>query len=68
MSDGKCTDCGRYMSLAGGASSARMFDFVAMEPRYDHFRCVRCTEHLGAVCSNARPHDGNMSPYQSVHE
>ena len=64
---GRCTDCGRFMVLAGGASSARMYDFVAMEPSHDHFRCAECTKRLGPVCSNARPYNGDMRPYQSIH-
>lgn len=64
---GRCDDCGRFMSLSGGASSARMYDFVAMEPSYDHARCRKCTETIGPVQSNARPANGDMSPYQSMH-
>ena len=69
MSDanGKCDDCGRFANYSGGASSARMFDFVAMEPSYDHLRCAACTEKLGPIHSNARPANGDMSPYESTH-
>lgn len=69
MSDatGKCDDCGRFMKLADGASSARQYDFVAMECVYDHYRCAKCTKELGPVFSNARPSNGDMSPFQSIH-
>ena len=63
----KCNDCGRFMVLDGGASSARMYDFVAMEATHDHFRCASCTVKLGPAHSNARPHDGDMRPFESVH-
>ncbi len=62
----RCDDCGRYSGLHSGASSAMMFDFVAMEPSYDHLRCAACTVKLGPVRSNARPADGNMTPYETV--
>lgn len=65
--DWHCHDCGRFMALIGGASSARMFDFAAMEASHDHFRCRVCTAKLGPVHSNARPSDGDMRPYESVH-
>lgn len=63
----KCDDCQRFMSLSGGASSARMYDMAAMEASHDHARCVRCTSRMGPVQSNARPADGDMRPYQSTH-
>jgi hypothetical protein len=63
MSDcnGKCDDCGRFMS---DGTWADIYDFVAMECAYCHFRCPRCTEALGPAQSNARPYNGNMRPYQ----
>jgi hypothetical protein len=66
--DGKCNDCGRFMTLSGGASTACMYDFVAMELSHKHYRCARCTAKLGPIDSNARPADGDMSPYQSIHQ
>lgn len=62
-----CSDCGKFMSLSNGASSAMQFDFVAMEPSYDHMRRRNCTALMGPVQSNARPHNGDMSPYQEIH-
>jgi hypothetical protein len=62
----RCNDCGRFATLANGASSAMQFDFVAMEPSYDHLRCASCTAKLGPVRSNARPSNGDMTPYQTV--
>lgn len=66
MSDanGKCDDCGRFMKFDERATWANKYDFVAMECIYEHFRCGRCTELLGPVLSNARPYNGDMSPYQ----
>lgn len=63
----KCDDCGRFMQLSGGASSAMIFDFANMQPDYDHTRCSKCTSRLGPVRSNARPSGGDMTPYQSLH-
>ena len=61
----RCDDCGRFAALSNGASSAMMFDFVAMEPSYDHLRCASCTSKLGPVRSNARPSNGDMTPYET---
>lgn len=61
----KCDDCGKFMAWKPGASSATIYDFVAMEPSHDHFRCVPCGERLGPVYSNARPYNGDLSPFQS---
>jgi len=58
----KCDDCGRFMSSVG--SSAAIYDFASCGLDHEHFRCVPCTEKIGPVQSNARPHDGDMSPYQ----
>lgn len=62
----KCDDCGRYSGLHSGASSAEIFDFVAMCLSHQHLRCARCTKKLGPVRSNARPANGDMSPYETV--
>jgi len=59
----RCDDCGKFTS-GEGATFASMFDFVAMCPDYDHCRCGACTERLGPVKSNARPHSGDTSPYE----
>jgi hypothetical protein len=64
----RCDDCGRFASLSGGASSAMMFDFVAMCPDYERLRCADCTERLGPVHSNARPSNGDMSPYETIYD
>lgn len=63
----KCHDCGRFMGMAGGASTAAMYDMIGMQLDYEHFRCAECTKKLGPVQTNARPSDGDLSPYQSVH-
>jgi len=60
----KCDDCGRFMSCTPEASWAVKYDFVAMEPKYEHWRCKRCTSELGEVASNARPHNGDMRGHQ----
>ena len=62
----RCDDCGRYSGLHSGASSAMIFDFVAMEPSHEHLRCAACTKKLGPVHSNARPANGDMKPYETV--
>lgn len=62
----RCDDCGKFANLTNGASSAMMFDFVAMEPSYDHLRCASCTVKLGPVHSNARPSNGDMTPYETA--
>jgi len=62
--NGKCDDCGRFMRFDARASWAHKYDFVAMECVYEHYRCARCTEELGPVHSNARPYNGDMSPYE----
>ncbi len=63
----QCHRCGRFCRLGGGASSATMYDMVAMECTGEAVRCAKCTAEIGSVQSNARPSDGDMSPYQSVH-
>jgi hypothetical protein len=63
----KCDDCGQFATSEPGSSGARMYDFAAMEPDYDHFRCKRCTERLGPVHSNARPASGDMRGYEQVY-
>lgn len=62
----KCDDCGRFMTTAGG-SSADIYDF-GPSPGLDHehYRCNKCTERLGPAESNARPSNGDMSPYQRM--
>lgn len=63
----KCDDCGKFATIVGGASTAAMYDMVGMQLDHEHFRCASCTRELGPVQSNARPSDGDMTPYQSVH-
>lgn len=67
LSNPRCDDCGRFASLSNGASSAMIFDFASMCPDYDHVRCASCTARLGPVHSNARPSNGDMTPYETVH-
>src|ERR1700761_8457696 len=62
----KCGDCGKFMRLTNGASSADIYDMVGMGLDHERYRCSLCTERLGPVQSNARPHDGDMAPYQMV--
>jgi len=64
----RCDDCGQFATPANGASSAMIFDMVAMCPDYDHLRCPKCTAKLGPVRSNARPSNGNMQPYETIHD
>lgn len=59
----RCDDCGRFMTPAGG-SWAHIYDMIGMGLDHEHWRCRRCTDLLGPVASNARPYDGDMSPYQ----
>ena len=68
LSTDRCNDCGRFMQLCNGASSATMYDMVGMQPSHDHWRCPSCTKTLGPIESNARPANGDMSPYQCVHD
>lgn len=62
----RCDDCGRFASLSNGASSAMIFDFVAMCPDYEHLRCAACTARLGPIRSNARPSSTDMTPYETA--
>lgn len=65
--DCKCDDCGRFMSFEhGGGSWGNRYDFVAMEQITTRTRCTACTKRLGPQCSNARPYDGDMRPFQGL--
>jgi hypothetical protein len=64
MNVNNCDACGRFVGMGG--SFAMIFDFVAMEPSHEIFRCKKCTETIGPCCSNARPADENMKPYQWI--
>lgn len=64
----RCDSCGRFAVLTGGASTAMMFDMVGMCPDHEAARCGACTRKLGPVQSNARPANGDMTPYQSIYE
>jgi hypothetical protein len=59
----RCDTCAKFASNKG-ATFATMFDFVAMEASHDSMRCSACTERLGPVKSNARPHDGDTSKWE----
>ena len=61
----RCDDCGRFGKHIG-SSSADIYDMVGMQLDREHWRCPACTEHLGPVQSNAKPADGDMSPYQTL--
>lgn len=60
----RCDDCGKFISKA--KSWANVYDMTGGGLDHEHFRCVSCFEKFGAVHSNARPHDGNMLPYEGV--
>lgn len=65
--NGKCDDCGQFMNFyQSGSSWADRYDFVAMECIETRTRCPACTNKLGPLHSNARPANGDMSPYQGV--
>jgi hypothetical protein len=44
-----------------------MYDMTAMELSHEHYRCASCTVKLGPVHSNAKPANGDMAPYESIH-
>lgn len=67
MSGLRCEDCGKFMSLETGASSADRYDFVSLCLDYEHFRCRSCSKQLGAVTSNAHPNDGDMRKYERTY-
>ena len=63
--DNRCDRCNRPVFLnERKATWANTYDFVAMEPESELLRCARCSRKVGAVRSNARPYNGDMSPYQ----
>jgi len=64
--EAKCDCCGRFMKCADGASWAEIYDMVGMGLDHEILRCAECTQRLGPAESNARPYDGNMTPYQGV--
>lgn len=59
----RCDNCAKFARPNGG-SFATIWDFVGMGLDHEQFRCGPCTERLGPAQSNARPADGDMSPYQ----
>lgn len=61
----RCDDCGRFMT-PDGASWAAIYDMIGLELRHEHKRCATRTAKHGPVQSNARPRDGDMSPYQGL--
>jgi len=65
----KCDDCGKFMSAdLRGVSWAELYDFnpAAYGLDHTHYRCRKCTKKFGAVESNAKPANGDMTPYQGV--
>jgi hypothetical protein len=66
MSEPRCDTCGKFMRLEAPASWASIFDRAGMCLDHEAYRCGGCTELLGHVCSNATPHDDDMSPYQGI--
>jgi len=67
MQTEKCDKCGKIAQMCKGSSYACIFDFAAMEPSHDNFRCLDCTEKHGQTLSNAMPSNDDMSPYQRIH-
>jgi hypothetical protein len=64
--DVQCQVCGHFMRCDRGASWANIYEFPNGGLDREILRCSSCTEIVGEAQSNARPHDGNMSPYQGV--
>lgn len=62
-----CDVCGRFVSIeAPGVSLAEIFDFVGMQPDHTRIHCPSCTSRIGPAQSNARPANGDMSPYEHM--
>ena len=66
MQTEKCIDCGKVADMCAGSSTACIYDFEAMEPSHDIFRCLSCTNEHGCAPSNARPSNNDVSGYQEV--
>ena len=50
-----------------GGSWAAIYDMATYGGLEEEiWRCQPCTDRLGPVTSNARPHDGDMRPYQGL--
>lgn len=62
----RCSDCGNDAGMCKGSSIATIYDFNAMEPSHEHFRCLSCTQEQGCAPSNARPSDNDMSRYERI--
>ena len=58
-----CSRCGRFMSKG---TWANIYDFVAMELSHEIQHCQKCTDSGFPALSNARPYNGDMSPYQGI--
>ena len=63
LHDLRCNDCGRFTNGVG-ATFAVIFDFGEMCPDHDHCRCADCSAKLGPARSNARPANGDTSPWE----
>ena len=64
MNGSRCDDCGRFFRPDERATWAEIYDMIGMGLDRERHRCALCTESLGPAQSNARPHDGDLSPYQ----
>lgn len=63
----KCDDCGKFMSANKGWSWAHIYDMAGWSGlEREHYRCHACTDSKGPAQSNAKPHDGDMRPYQGM--
>lgn len=63
----QCNSCGRFFRYGeAGSSWAHVYDMIGHGLDRELHRCRKCTEAKGAVQSNARPHDGDMRPYQGT--
>jgi len=63
--DMSCDRCNKHVFFSEKkATWANTYDFVAMEPKDELVRCSRCSQKFGRLRSNARPSNGDMSPYE----
>lgn len=60
----KCDRCGQFIKVLSNWSWASIYDISGFCLDREDFRCEKCTNKYGAIESNARPYDRDMSPYQ----
>lgn len=63
-----CATCGRFFKSGPGCSWAAMYDMVHMQLNCEVIQCDSCTTKYGPLHSNAKPADGDMSPYEGIIE